>query len=166
MRFTEIFPPRTVIPGIVNRADYRNVTTFPFRIIQNQPGYRIRVVSVFAQFTTGAAVANRHVVLRVLDTDGNVVAAFPSGLDQAALSTVQYTFVASTAPIGLTGVSFRTVSFGDIILYEGYSVDIHVINAQVGDSVDFIRAIFEQLDVSPYGQQVGRADDPARYMGG
>jgi hypothetical protein len=41
-----------------------------------------------------------------------------------------------------------------------------VINAQAGDSVDFIRAIFEQLDVSPYGQQVGRVDDPVRYMGG
>jgi hypothetical protein len=165
MRTVQLLASKTLLPGIVNEERKGNFTSVPATALIVPGGYVARIIYLTFYVITSAVVANRHPVVKVLNADNQLVAAFPAGVDQAASSTVVYSYCASTMLGNNGGGGYRSVGFGDVLLYNGYTVTVDVVNFQAGDQLNNLIVVYELTDVSPYGLNTGRVDDQ-QYMSG
>lgn len=165
MRTVQLLASKTLLPGIVNEERKGNFTSVPVTALIVPGGYVARIIYIRFDLITSSIVASRHPVVKVLNADNEFVAAFPAGLDQQALSTVVYSYCASTMPGYVGGRGYRSVGFGDVLLYNGYTVTVDVVNFQAGDELKNLIVVYELTDVSPYGLNAGRVDDLQQIAG-
>jgi hypothetical protein len=97
---------------------------------------RWRVRSTFARLTTSAFVATRTVVLTWFDQTGNILGVTCCTQHQAASLTEVYTFAygANTNSGGINQIFSQAIPL--IELAEGWSIQLSVSSADVGDLID------------------------------
>lgn len=110
------------------------------------PRYVWRLMSVYAEITTDANVANREVVLQYLDGNGKVFDNMGGAVTFPASSTaIPYTFSSEQTVAEWTVNSGVIVPLHAVFLPGGYVVKLLVVNVQATDQLANIRLYAERF---------------------
>lgn len=142
---------------IVNGVQPAVATDFTLKIVGD---YDTRPISAFVKLVTDATAANREVVCQYLDGDGGTILTHGAGTTVPASQTAFYAFSQHFTTDIFTVDSSALCPLTPMFLEPGWSIKLHLVNAQAGDQLSAIRIGLERFETSAYTFPEG--ERPAR----
>lgn len=126
-------------------------------------GLAWELLSVYAELTTSAVVANRFPNVRVRNQNGRTVARFGTPTGQPASATWRYTAAAGLGAYDSTSFAVIPLPVPPILLLPGWQIDSNTAGLDVGDQWANVTVVVRQwslVDVASAAQWLAKQDWP------